>query len=91
MPPHEILTIGHEAIGASWWQPGNGLDQFGREFHAVGNVRVTLGVVRAEAGASIEKPAGDVSEVDIRGVLIFQLDQAAAAAAVAQALPFRHR
>ena len=39
--------------------------------------------------AVIELPAGDVGPVDLAGVLVFELHQAAFAAAVAQRLPFR--
>ena len=61
------------------------------EPHAVLHARLAVGIVGAAAGLSVQQPAAHVGEHGLVGVLVDQLVQAAAAAAVAQALPFRLR
>src|SRR5258708_3925767 len=55
---------------------------------AGGKVVGTVLVVLAGAQPRIEQFAGDVGEIDLAGILVLELLQAAARAAVAQALPF---
>ena len=52
-----------------------------------GTWALAMRVVAAAAGFGVEQPAGDVGEGELAGVVVAQLVQAAAAAAVAQALP----
>lgn len=46
-------------------------------------------VIAAEAGLAIEQAAGDVGRVEIAGIFVLDLVQAAFAAAVAQRFPLR--
>jgi hypothetical protein len=39
----------------------------------------------------VKELAADIGEVDVSGVFVFEFDQAAAPAAIAQALPFPRR
>jgi len=50
---------------------------------------LAIGVVRTLAGADVEQFAGDVGEINLAGVLVFEANQAAFAAAVAKAFPLR--
>src|SRR5260370_929210 len=50
--------------------------------------RIYFTHVSCRLQAGIQKPAGNMGEIDPPGILILQLFQAAARAAVAQALPF---
>ena len=49
---------------------------------------LAIGVIGAAAVAPVEQVAGDVGRIEEPGVLILELVQAAAAAAVAQRFPF---
>src|SRR5215510_3782932 len=88
MPPIEIAAFGDETIATARRQPAEGSHIFGSEANAIGNLGGTVLVILAGTGARIEQAAGDVGEVDLAGILVFELFQAAARATVAQALPF---
>ena len=88
MPPVEVAPLRDEAIAAARRQPGQGADVLRRQPHAVRNLVRAVRIVLARAQPGIEQPAGDVGEIDLAGVLILELFQAAPRAAVAQRLPF---
>src|SRR5260370_38128351 len=46
-------------------------------------------VIPAAARPSVEQAAADVGEIDVFGLLLLQLEEAATAAAVAEAFPLR--
>ena len=58
-----------------------------RQLDAVRHPARAVRVVAALAGAEVEQPAGDVGERQLVGVVVAQLVQAAAAAAVAERFP----
>ena len=91
MPPGEVLALGDPAIGAGGRQPVD-LPHFRRrQADAVGHAAAAVGVVAAPAGVQVEQAAGDVGEGQRAGVVVPQLVQAAAAAAVAEGFPLGAR
>jgi hypothetical protein len=58
------------------------------QFDAIMHLAAPVRIIGTAAGPCIEKPAGDVSEMNFGAVLVFQLDKAAAAASIAQTFPF---
>lgn len=66
------------------WQPIDRRDNFGRELHADRNEFLALGIVGALAGIAIEQRAVEAGEIELSRVLVFQLDQAAFGASVAE-------
>jgi len=89
MPPGKPATLGAQPIGAGPRQPGKRPRQVRRELQAIPDPTAPSRIIAASAGFGVEEPAGDVGKMDGPGVLILELDQAAAPAAVAKALPFR--
>lgn len=95
IPAHQIMPVGKrfivraEAIGAGTRQPGDLLDIAGGEPDAFGDIGAAMLVVAAEAGLTIEQATGNIGRIEIAGVLILDLVQAAFAAAVAQRFPLR--
>src|SRR5690348_1970741 len=88
MPPVEVAALREEAIGAGRRQPTKLADVFRLQADAVVDlVRAAL-IVAAAAALAVEQTATDIGEVDSAALLLFKLDEAAASAAVAQALPF---
>ena len=87
MPPGEPLALGNAPIRAGWWQPIDFAHRLGREPDAVRHPAGPVGVVAALAGPQVEQSARDVGERQVVGVLVAQLVQATAAAAIAEGLP----
>ena len=54
-----------------------------RQLHAIGDKSVTARIVEAAARLAVEQLAADVGEMNLARVLVLELDEAAAAAAVA--------
>ena len=88
MPPIEIAALGHEFVAAARRQPVQGTDIGGRQPDAVRNQVGTVLVILSGAQPGIQQLAGNVGEIDLAGILVLELFQAAARAAVAQAFPF---
>src|SRR5262249_34692473 len=88
VPPVEITPGGDELVGAGRRQPGDGADILRRQAHAILDLGAAIFIVPAPAGGAVQEAAAHVGEIDIAGVLVLELTQAAAAAAVAEALPF---
>ena len=84
-----IAAGGDQAVGAGRRQPVEFREVVGGQAHAVMHPRGPICVVAAAAACAVEQAATDIGEVDGAVVLVLELDQAAAAAAVTQALPFR--
>ena len=82
------LARRHQPVAAGRRQPGDAVDVARGERDAVLHLRGAVVVVVAAAGVVVEQPAADVGVEGAVGALLLQLVQAAAAAAVAQALPF---
>ena len=91
MPPRQVLAFGQQAVGAGRRQPAERGDVAGVELLAVRHVAAALGIARAAAGAEVEQTAGNVGVADLAGDDVFQLLEAALAAAVAQLLPLLGR
>ena len=89
MPPIESLPLGQAPIGAGGWQPIY-VGQVGwGQLHAVRHPAAPVRVIAALAGFGIQQAAGNVGPPEGAGVVIAQLVQAAAAAAVTQRFPLR--
>jgi hypothetical protein len=87
MPLGQRLSLRSQAIGAAFGQPIQRLHALAIQHHAIGHALLAVRIVDAQSVLSIEQGAGDVGRIDEAGLLIFQLVQAAAAAAVAQGFP----
>src|SRR5262245_21173759 len=88
MPPREIAAFVHEAIGACTRHPGELSDIIGREFDAILHAFGPVGVISATASGSVKQPARDIGPEYVTAVFIFDADEAALAAAVAETFPF---
>ena len=82
------LPSAQAAVGTALRKPGKLRYIDGIELEAVGNQAMAVGIVGATAGFAVEQVAYHGGRVDLGGVLVLELDQAAAAAPVAQAFPF---
>ncbi len=89
VPPVEVAAFVDEAVGTGRRQPGGFGDIVRGELHAVVHEAGAIPVILAAAGALVEQPAGHGGVEGAVGAVLLELVQAAAAAAVAQALPFR--
>src|SRR4029079_19545745 len=91
MPPVEVAPLRQEPVGAGRRQPGNLPDIARRELDAVRDLLTPARIIAAAAGLRVEQPAADVGEHGVAGVDVLELVEAAAPAAVAQALPLGAR
>lgn len=80
-------VLGDASVGAGFGQPVVFTDCFGGKHGAIGNLRVTVFVVAAGAGPSVEQRAGVVEIKDFAGIGILDFMHAAQRAAVAQRFP----
>src|SRR5262249_557318 len=78
-------------IAAGRRQPLDIVDIVGGQPDAIGHQVAAVPVVLAPAAGAIEQAAADVRIIDSTGVLVFELVETAAPAAVANALPFGGR
>jgi len=89
VPPSEPAPFGEAAIGAGVRQPAIIGGALRRELEAIAHALHAVGIVGAAAGVAIEQPAGDVGVKDFSIVYVFELQQTATRAAVAQRFPLR--
>src|SRR5436309_988045 len=89
MPPRKIARFGDKPVGAGWRQPTQCADLGGVEPDTVVHFLLPVRIVGAPAGEGVEKLAANVGEIDGAAVGVFELDEAAAAASIAETLPFR--
>ena len=87
MPPRQTLAFTHPAIRAGWRQPVDLLQTLRRQADAIGHPKLPARVVAAPARLEVQQPASHVGKRQRVGILMPQLVQAAAPAAVAQGLP----
>src|SRR5882724_9997680 len=87
MPPCQVLALSQQPIGAGLGQPIEAPDIARRQLYAIRHQLLTVLIILAAAVPEIELAAGDIGEVQLAGIRVPQLLQAAAAAAVAQTLP----
>jgi hypothetical protein len=87
VPPGEVAALANEPVGAGFGEPCDRADGFEVDCKAVRDARVAVLIVLAAAACHVEEAAGEARGVDRAGVLVFELQEAAAAAAVAKALP----
>src|ERR1700722_6060346 len=88
VPIVQVLAFGHQSIGAGDWEPAQIANHIRRQSHAIGNFPVTPRIVDAFTRLAVEQLAANVGEMNLARVLVLELDEAAATAAVAQAFPF---
>ena len=88
MPVGETATFGEAPVGACRRHPAEVIEIVARQDDTVGHVVDALVVVPAATALDVEQPAGDVGVVNTARILVFELVQAASAAAVAERLPF---
>ena len=84
MPPGEIAALSQAPVSAALGQPDEAADLFGIDRHTIRHLGLTIGIVRAAAGRLVEHAACELGEVYLAGLLVLELDEAAAATAVAQ-------
>ena len=89
VPPVEVAALGNQAVGAGAWQPVDGAHVLWRQPDAIGHARQPVGIVRAATGRAVEQATADARPVDLAGILVLELRQAALAAAVAKRFPLR--
>ena len=89
MPPGKWTAFGTQPIGASRRQPSEGARQVRRELKTIADAPPAPCIIAAAAGVRVEESARDIGEMHCARILVLELDQAAAAAAVAKAFPFR--
>src|SRR4029077_2676912 len=81
-----------ERICAGWRQPDDAVDVARGEPNAILDPGAAVGIVAASAGVAVQEPAAHIGEIGPGGIIgILQLNQAAAATAVAEAFPFGFR
>ncbi len=61
----------NKPITAAMRQPIELHNCFGRYLHAVRNIRFPISVVAAAIGFQAQKPAGNIRERDLFGILVF--------------------
>ena len=76
-------SLGHQSIGAGDRKPAQLTHHVRRQPHAIGNTLVTARIVDASARLAVEQLAADIGEMNFARVFVLELDEAAAAAAVA--------
>src|SRR3954452_21209051 len=91
MPPIKVAPFRDELVAAARREPVQGADIGRGQADAVRNLVGTIRIVLAAAGHPIEQLAADMGEINVTRSIFLELVQAAAAAAVAQALPFGPR
>ena len=89
VPVRQRAAFGAQAIGAGPGQPADIVDDAQRQPQAIRDEGLAVLVIHAACGLRVEQPAGDIGVLDLAGVFIFDLVQAAASATVAQGFPFR--
>src|SRR6266567_9285053 len=87
MPPVQVLALGDQAVAAGRRQPADLRDRLRGEPDAIVDPFGAMPVVPAVARPGVEQAAAYVGEIDVFGLLLLELDEAAAAAAVAEAFP----
>ena len=88
VPPGEAFSFVQQAVGAGFGKPAKPANIIGGQGHAIGNPGGAVRVIGALAGFEIKQLAGGTGVDEFARILVFQLVQAAAAAAIAQAFPF---
>src|SRR3546814_15802256 len=91
MPGRQRLSRRTQAIGAAWRQPRDIVYDPRGQPQAIGHEGLAVAIVAAPRARDVEQPASDVGFGDFTGILVFELMQAAAPAALAQRLPFGAR
>src|SRR5208283_160239 len=91
MPVRQVLVFRNQTIGAGDGEPSQRANGRRRQLDTVRNPAGAARIVAASTSLGVEQGAADIGEMNGAGVLVLQLDEAAAGAAVAQALPLRLR
>ncbi len=87
MPPRQVLAVRQAAIRAGRRQPVDRAHFRRCQGHAIGHAAVAMRVIAALAGFQVQQAARDIGERQRAGVVVAQLVQATAAAAVAERFP----
>jgi len=87
MPRIEGQPVADEAIGAGRRKPRDAAHRLRRQPDAIGHLLLPSGIIPAAASEAVEKRATDIRVEDLAAILVFQLEEAAAATAVAEAFP----
>ena len=89
VPPGKALSLVEQAVGAGLGEPAELADVFGCQGYTIGHPGGAVRVIGALAGLEIKELASRAGVDELARILVFQLVKTAAAAAVAQAFPFR--
>ena len=87
MPFRKGLAFGTQPVRATLGQPVERPDGLPVENDAVDHAGLSPGIIGASTVATVEQSASDIGRIDQPRLLVFQLVQAAAPAAVAQSFP----
>src|SRR5208337_4981761 len=88
MPPRQVPALVDKPVRTCFGKPCEAAHAFGRELDAVLNLVLPGAVTGALARPEIEELASKARNGNVAGILIFEFDQAALPAAVAQRFPF---
>ena len=89
VPVVKVFALVDQAVGAGLRQPVDGGHDFGRQLDADRHELLAVWVVLALAGLVVEQLAVKFRHVEVAGGFVFELHQAAFAAAVAEGFPLR--
>jgi hypothetical protein len=87
MPPGEAFSLIQQAVGAGLGKPAELADIISGQCNTIRHPGGPVRVIRASAGLDIKQLAGGTGIEKLARILILQLVQAAAAAAIAQTFP----
>ena len=76
-------AFGHQPIGAGDGKPAQLPHHVRGQPHAIGDTAVAARIVDASTRLAVEQLAADVGEINLARIVVLELDEAAAAAAVA--------
>src|SRR5215470_12870280 len=93
MPPFKIAALCQAPVGARLRQPPYLAQGVRADDDAVGHLRMARRVLAAAARAQVEKATSELGQEDLAAILVFHLEQATLATAVAERFPLstRHR
>ena len=87
MPLGQFMSFSQESIGTAVWHPVQLLQIVGCQLQALWDEPSALAIFTTAAAIQIEVAADDTGIVDLTTLLILQLDQTAACAAITEVLP----
>lgn len=91
MPPGEVSALRDQTVSTSRRQPLEAPHLVWSQSDAIAHLAAAMDIIGTAAGPGVEELASNIGEINVAAILVLQLDETAAAASIAQALPFRRR